>query len=285
MATIAALRSEYHEMLCRGLLAYYPNSNVPNIVDRATSGGADVGRRVSVLLGFPLAKASVPRQFLNCRFAELTEEFIRRSLSAMEHLVPGSWIVSAKGTPPGADLFGVSRDLTELQGVLACSPELWSALDDCGVITPDIIVARKPEPDAVINSAGEFVTRDEQVARFAPLRERNQRRPILRASISCKWTMRSDRAQNTRTEVLNLIRTCKGNALHVLVVTFEPLPNRVASIATGADDVDCAYHVALPELVQAVAEVGNEMYIEQLQELIEGRRLRDISDLPLDLAA
>jgi hypothetical protein len=285
MATVAALRSEYQEMLCRELLAYYPNSNAPNIADRATLGGADVGRRVSLILGFPLAKASVPRQFINCRFTELTEKFIRRSLSAMAHLMPGSWIVSGKGMPRGADLFGVSRDLTELQGVLARSPQLRDALDACGVITPDIIIARKPEPDEVINSGGEFIARDEQLARFAPLRERNQRRPILHASISCKWTMRSDRAQNAPTEALNLVRNREGNTLRIMVVTFEPLPSRLASVAVGADDVDCAYHVALPELVQAVAEVGNEAYIEQLQELVDGRRLRDISDLPLDLAA
>lgn len=285
MATVAGLRGEYHEMLCRDLLACYPNSNVPNIVDKATSGGADIGRRVSLLLGFPLAEASVSRQFLNCRFADLTEEFIRRSLSAMEHLMPGSWVVSAQGTPPGADLFGVSRDLTELQGVLARSPGLRDALDECGVITPDIIVARTPEPDEVINSVGEFVTRDERVARFAPLRERNQRYPILHASISCKWTMRSDGARDTHTDALNLVRNRNRDALHILVVTFEPLPNRLASVAMGADGVDCAYHVALPELVQAIAEVGNETYIEQLQDLIDGRRLRDISDLPLDLAA
>jgi len=285
MVTLAALRSEYQKMLCRELLAYYPKSNVPNIADGATLGGADVGRRVSLILGFPLAKAAVPRQFINGRFAELTEEFIRRSLSAMEHLLPGSWLVSGKGMSPGADLFGVSRDLTELQGVLARSPQLRDALDACGVIAPDMIIARKPEPDDIVNSGGGFIAQGKQVARFAPLRERNQRNPILHATISCKWTMRSDRAQNTHTEVLNLIRNSKGNALRIMVVTFEPLPSRLASIAVGADDVDCAYHVALPELVRAVAEVGNEAYIEQLQELVNGRRLRDISDLPLDLAA
>jgi hypothetical protein len=284
MATIAALRREYHEMLCRDLLAYYPNSNVPNIVDRATLSGADVGRHLSRVLGFQLAKASAPRQSIHCRFAELTEKFLRRSLSAMGHRMPGGWIVSAKGMLGTADLFGVSRDLTELQEALVRDPQLWDALDGCGAITPDIIVSRRTGADEVISSAGESAARDEQVARFALLRERRQQRPILHASISCKWTMRSDKGQDIRIETLNLVRDCKGNALRILVVTFEPLPNCLASIAMGADGVDCAYHVALPELVQAVADVGNEAYIEQLQELVDGRRLRDISDLPLDLA-
>jgi hypothetical protein len=110
--------------------------------------------------------------------------------------------------------------------------------------------------------------------------------PILHASISTKWTMRSDRAQNTRTEALNLIRNRKGRLPHVMAVTAEPLPSRLASIATGTGDVDCVYHVALYELVQAVeAEKGKngEKMKQKLAVMIEGKRLKDISDLPLDL--
>jgi len=286
VATLAVLRSQYQEMLCRELLACCPKSDVPNMVDEADSARADIGRRISRLLGLPLANALAPRQFIDHQFAELTEEFVRRALSAMEHLMPGSWIVSGKGVSPGTDLFGVSRDLMGLQAVLARSSQLRDALGACGVITPDIIIARRPEPDELINAAGEILSeRDERIARWAPLRERNQQKPILHAVISCKWTMRGGRAPNARTEVLNLLRNRQGNGLRTMVVTAEPSPVHLVSIAVGADDVDCAYHVALPELVRAFAEAGNEAYIEQLRELVDGRRLRDISDLPLDLAA
>ena len=107
---------------------------------------------------------------------------------------------------------------------------------------------------------------------------------ILHASISCKWTIRSDRAQNTLTEALNLIRNRKGNTPHIVVVTFEPLPSRLASIALGAGDLDCLYHVALPELLKAAQESKYEDAAELLKQMVDGRRLRDISDLPLDLA-
>ncbi|MBN1975836.1 MAG: restriction endonuclease, partial [Anaerolineae bacterium] len=33
--------------------------------------------------------------------------------------------------------------------------------------------------------------------------------------MSCKWTIRSDRGQNPRTEVLNLIRNRKGHLPHI----------------------------------------------------------------------
>jgi hypothetical protein len=44
------------------------------------------------------------------------------------------------------------------------------------------------------------------------------------------------------------------------------------------------YHFALPELKTAVTTVGSSDQLEMLTAMIEGRRLRDISDLPLDLA-
>ena len=124
------------------------------------------------------------------------------------------------------------------------------------------------------------------IAYLTPLRERN--RPpetlILHASISCKWTIRSDRSQNTRTEALNLIRNRKGHTPHIVAVTAEPMPTRIASLALGTGDIDCVYHFALPELTETIQELGNESQREMLETLVEGRRLRDIADLPFDLA-
>ena len=107
---------------------------------------------------------------------------------------------------------------------------------------------------------------------------------MLHASISAKFTMRSDRAQNSRTEALNLIRNRKGHLPHIAVVTAEPMPNRLASLALGTGDIDCMYHFALYELMRAVHEVGTEDAVETIETLVQGKRLKDISDLPLDLA-
>lgn len=99
--------------------------------------------------------------------------------------------------------------------------------------------------------------------------------------------MRSDRAQNSRTEALNLIRNRKGHLPHIIVVTGEPLPSRLASLALGTGDLDCVYHFALYELQEAVKEYsrnGREDILETLDNLVEGNRLKDISDLPLDLS-
>ncbi len=69
-----------------------------------------------------------------------------------------------------------------------------------------------------------------------------------------------------------------------MTVTAEPLPTRLASLALGTGDLDCVYHFALPELREAVEKIGSEDQLEMLLGMINGRRLRDISDLPLDLA-
>lgn len=132
---------------------------------------------------------------------------------------------------------------------------------------------------------GRVLEATDGTAELTPLREINSEHPrmILHASISCKWTIRSDRAQNARAEALNLIRNRKGHLPHIVAVTAEPLPTRIAALALGTGDLDCVYHFALPELKTAVAQVDNEDQMDMLNILIEGRRLRDISDLPFDL--
>ena len=69
-----------------------------------------------------------------------------------------------------------------------------------------------------------------------------------------------------------------------MVVTAEPLPTRLAAIALGTGDVDCVYHFALHEMREAIEEIDNEDQMDMLKIMLEGKRLRDISDLPFDLA-
>ena len=81
-----------------------------------------------------------------------------------------------------------------------------------------------------------------------------------------------------------MIRNRKGRTPHIVVVTAEPTPSRLASLALGTGDVDTVYHFALPELTKAVKASGNDEAESMLGILVSGKRLRDISDLPLDLA-
>jgi len=124
---------------------------------------------------------------------------------------------------------------------------------------------------------------DSKSAQLTSLRQSNGAQAILHASISCKWTLRSDRAQNARSEGLNLVRNRKGRLPHIAVITGEPMPSRIASLAMGTGDIDCVYHFALYELRQALVDQDREDTLDLLDTMIAGKRLRDISDLPLDL--
>ena len=153
------------------------------------------------------------------------------------------------------------------------------------MVAPDVVIYRDLYEDIEINQGHQYINDD--ICKMASLRKKNGGKPILHASVSAKWTMRSDRAQNSRTEALNLIRNRKGHLPHIIVVTGEPLPSRLASLALGTGDLDCVYHFALYELIDAVKEYsqnGREDILETLENLVEGNRLKDISDLPLDLS-
>jgi hypothetical protein len=55
-------------------------------------------------------------------------------------------------------------------------------------------------------------------------------------------------------------------------------------VALGTGDIDCLYHIALPELIESVDKDEFPDAYEMLQTMVAGRRIRDLTDLPLDLA-
>ncbi len=104
--------------------------------------------------------------------------------------------------------------------------------------------------------------------------------PHLHAAVPCKWTLRSDRAQNVRHEAVSMIRHRRGRLPHIVAVTAEPMPSRIASLARGTAEVDAVYHVALDELANAVQASGFDDQVTILAELVTHNRLRDLSELP-----
>ncbi len=108
--------------------------------------------------------------------------------------------------------------------------------------------------------------------------------PFLHAAVSCKWTIRSDRVQNIRHESVLLTRLRRGRQPHIVSVTAEPLPTRLAAIARGTGEVDAVYHATLDPLVRATDLAGTPEQQDALAEMIEQRRLFDLSALPEVLA-
>lgn len=107
---------------------------------------------------------------------------------------------------------------------------------------------------------------------------------ILHASVSCKWTIRSDRVQNIRHEAVILTRHRRGRQPHIVAVTAEPLPTRIAAIARGTGEVDGVYHAALFALQAGTALHGTSEQKDVLDELVSQHRLFDLTALPRVLA-
>jgi hypothetical protein len=282
MNRIHELRSEYHRQLCSSVLGR--RDGIPNNADRSSKVSRKIAERLIQFLPYQLCTPP-PDQTVGTRFEKATASFLQKSFSLLKHIRPGRWGFFVAETARSIEQFEQYEHLKFLSQAIVEHPDLAAILGSDYIIKPDIVIGRYPLDDQEIN-AEQHLLEGEEFARYTPLRKRN--RPaetlIFHASISCKWTLRSDRAQNTRTEALNLIRNRKGHTPHIVVVTAEPLPTRIASLALGTGDIDCVYHFALPELIRAVEESNSESQKEMLDMLIEGRRLRDIADLPFDLA-
>jgi hypothetical protein len=283
------LRVKYHRNLCGDVFGQTAAGHY-NTADKDSPTSVALAAGIAARLPGPFCPVpNIPKgQTAGARFAAYTTRFIEDGFALLRDFRPGDWIFSAAQGAAGITAYEQYRHLADLDAVARAHPEVRAALGGDYLITPDIIVGRRPVPVAVIDSdPANPVVGDaaETHARLTPLRADNPPNlPSLHASISCKWTMRSDRAQNTRTEALNLLRNRKGRSPQMIVVTAEPLPSRLMSIAVGTGDIDCCYHSFLSELVESAraADLGDQL--EMLDTMISGRRLRDISDLPFDLA-
>lgn len=278
---IEAARQRFHADLLAGPLSQ--KDGVPAIADKASRPSVATSRALVDLLGRTREKAKQAGQSSGSDFEKACRDFLASTFLRLPHLRPGNWkIYPCDGELVSLEGCEQFTHLLELEQIARENPRVRALLGNDYTIKPDVLIARMPEPDEVIDAKGKFVA--ETLSRQCALREIVNPLPILHASISCKWTLRSDRAQNARTEALNLIRNRKGRVPHISVVTAEPMPGRLASLAIGTGDIDCVYHFALYELREAVAVAGSEDSAELLTAMIEGKRLKDISDLPLDLA-
>ena len=281
--SIAQLRQEYHRRICQEIIRVKRGGSVeyPNFADGSNKSSREIALGIVEQIGCQIIYGKIKGQTTGGLFELLTKDFLRESFGLLQHLRPGSWEYSLNASISDFDQY---EHLAYLAKLASSDKDLASILGVGYIVKPDIVIGRCPISDSEINRYQEIIDQGE-FANLTSLRENNhqEKRLLLHASVSCKWTLRSDRSQNARTESLNLVRNRKGNLPHIVAVTAEPLPSRIAALALGTGDLDCVYHFALPELIEAVRNVSEDQ-LDTLKGMIEGRRLRDISDLPFDLA-
>jgi len=281
MGLIQDARVNFHRKLLESSVVGL-RDNVPTMADVSSDGSRAIAvhltQAMSASTGVGAKASTLSGQTLGRLFSQYTAEFITRCLQLLPQPSVGTWEITLERPIDHFDQYG---HLSEIKALVAKYEELQLDFGEDYVITPDIVVAKRGAPDAAFGAG--LIEAGDVIASVTPIRRSNTERPILHASISCKWTIRSDRAQNTRTEALNLVRNRKGRLPTVAAVTIEPMPTRLASLAKGTGDIDRVYHVALYELRQAVIATGNEQQRRELDLLVRGKRLADISDLAFDL--
>lgn len=288
-ALIANARFHFHKKLFETNTLTLTTAGVASNADTSSRGSKAISRKIVDILVEEQNHAvstvdKISGQTLGKQFETLTMEFLRETFPNLQNLRPGNWTILQLGNNNKLKTsdFAQYEHLAYLNTLTTQNAQLAAALGNDYLVAPDVVVYRNLYEDSEINSMQHIV--DDKICKMADIRKSNGGKPILHASVSAKYTMRSDRAQNSRTEALNLIRNRKGHLPHIVVVTAEPMPNRLASLALGTGDIDCVYHFALYELIRAVKEVGSEDALETLETLVQGKRLKDISDLPLDLS-
>lgn len=283
-AHIAEERCNFHKALLKSLLCCNERG-IPSNADKSQASSVAYAKSIFRQIGGMYNHSSEScAQTKGDEFEKEVCQFIQSTFTKLGHLRPGKWeIIQIKGRNKNIiGNYAQYGHLYDLANLINQNPQMAAYLGNDYTVAPDVVVVRNLESDESLNNPLTIV--DKESSLFADIRDGEGKLPLLHASISCKWTLRSDRAQNARAEALNLIRNRKGRQPHIIVVTGEPTPSRLASLALGTGDIDCVYHIALYELQKAVQESGNDEALSMLNTMIDGKRLKDISDLPLDLA-
>lgn len=287
-----ARRVFHRALIDERVLVTRPGSGVPSNADTGSGSSLRYARAIAEGIGAVEAHPRSPGHSAGRSFERAVAAYLQAVLQALDGIRPGEWTVRRLGDR-GAD--GTIRDASEifeqyehlaaLREIVEGSRDLRAVLGaEADLLAPDVVVMRSPLSDRDLNAVTRLVDPLGPLASASPLRSAVQPKPLLHAVVSCRWTLRSDRAQQAKAEAQQLIRNRRGRAPHLVMVTGEPMPSRLAAVALGTGELDCVYHFALHELMDAIDPAVDPAGAELMHTMVQGRRLRDISDLPLDLA-
>nr|WP_236718614.1 NgoMIV family type II restriction endonuclease [Actinoplanes sp. TFC3] len=169
---------------------------------------------------------------------------------------PQRWFVTRQGE---ANQFTQYQHLADLQKLLIEEPTLRTAVGRDYHVKPDIMIG-------------------------VPSQWTGTAQYTLHAAVSSKLTIRSDRAQNIRVEFGTLVRNRRGRLPHLVVVTAEPLPSRIISIARGTGEIDAIYHLLFDEMNEAMDALaaGSSALRSQAddwREMVDMQRVRPYGEL------
>ena len=190
--TMKDLRRRYHKEICKRILGL--KSGVPNFADISSKTSRTLALGLVRRLDCSLCTSPPVGQTVGTVFGELTLDFLHRAFRLFQHLRPGKWVFSASQASIGIAAFDQYEHLAALDSALKTHKDLAAALGGDYIIRPDIVIGREPLSDSEINKK-KIILGGGPISVLTPLRKNNYQspKPILHASVSCKWTIRSDR--------------------------------------------------------------------------------------------
>lgn len=236
----------------------------PNIADLSSTSSAAVAGETYRLLGIPTDR--ITTQDLSddetpSASGTVLEKLLESDLrSGLRRLQPDrDWAATRAGS---VSQFSQFSHLGELQDLFESVPLLRSALGRDYEVSTDVMISL-PDP------------------------ERDSTARVLHAAVSSKFTIRSDRVQNVRHEFSVLVRNRKGRLPHLVLVTAEPMPSRLVSIARGTGEIDAVYHLLYDELDvvlggERLPSMTPRSWRDQSDawsEMVSQKRIRPYSDL------
>ena len=247
------IRQEYHRGLQERLWSV--SGGLPSSSDPTSRISVEIGLAMAEAAGATadLARLDGPRA--GVEFERRTVRFIEAALTYVNELTQADWRVEA-----GSSITEFAR-YDHLNGVRQAAAE---DNQPAAVLYDDYSLA----PGAFVGCR---------------LKSHQQASPgsvVLSGVVACKWMIPRDFDQRA----IDLLRCPEVPGTRVAVVTAEPLPSRITSIAIGTER-PCVYHVALKELQDVLARMRWYESREVLDIMVDQGRLRDILQLPLDLTS
>jgi hypothetical protein len=275
-------RENFHAALLKsgllGLPGRGPQKRLPQRSSSDAEGKSATSAAVTQAIYDRIQSGSVPSvrpadQISDTKFEQITRRFIQEAFRCLDVPLLGKrGYAPGRGTVPDSErrLADLARSAEKNLGiaVLLCSGYVTAA---------EALMRGKPKSDQCYEAGKR--SPDETAELRSGLGKRNNRHTVVLGGISYLWTM-----DDIRPESPLAIRNLKGTTPHTAVATGESLPSRLASLTLGNSNIDCVYHFALPELIAALKNLATDDSVILVKIMVDEKRLKDISDLPLNLA-
>jgi len=280
MEMIAKCRAAFHKRLA--------DTDVVTIDEEGLASIAERSRRTSRIAAHTIADSlnahvgpKAPDEDVNSHFELAVGQFLSDVAPWSRGPQSASWRVEETRTHRDASLHEANEADESHPVSIGSKDWVYAILDTRSFPGSELLITCSfDERDSVGSNSTDTDLRPEG---RSISRDINPSSRSVYAMVSCQLTACRDRSHAARRQAVSLARADKERP-HILLVTAEPSPSRITSLALGVGHPDVVYHIALPQLVRGVQASDSDEGLLMLDSLMTKGILRDISDLPVDLS-